>query len=284
MNTVTLKQTQEWMMTLLTVRGDLRQKVMSASSHTQLPLGVFASEDRFPAFYHRLNIYTAGYVMRLVECLKSEYPMLQRFMGERVFVDFAKAYIVTLPSVNPSLYDLGAGFAEFLETTRPKANYTPEEEPFFTVPTEIARIERAKLEVSLAKGFEDESFDRPNKWADFALFQQSFKVKTPSCLRLISLSHTVFPLMKSMEEGIEYEMPVAESNFLALSRMHYKLCALELEPWQFDFLGLCQRETEFLTCVAAVSEKAGLDQGELLASLMFWLPTAESKGLLKVER
>lgn len=311
MNDVTLKQTQEWMMTLLAVRGDLRQKVMSAAAHTQLPLDAFAAGEALPAFYRRLHVYTSGYVMRLVECLKSEYPSLERFMGELVFADFAKAYIVTLPSSNPSLYELGAGFSAFLDETRPRGSLTVEESAYFCVPAEIARIERAKVEVSLAKGFEvvfndhafdagifhnhdsqkgmfqvrafqNSAFEEPKNVSDFALFQPDFRVEIPPCLRLLSLAYRTFSLMDKVDSGIEYEMPLAEPNFLALSRVHYQLCALELELWQFEFLTLCQVGKTFLECVEQVSNKTGLEQGDILARLMFWLPTAESKGLLKV--
>lgn len=317
MNEITLKQTQDWMMTLLAVRGDLQQKITTASAHTKLPFEQLAEGDAGAVFYRRLNVYAAGYVMRLVECLKSEYRVLEGFMGEEVFAGFAKAYIVTLPSTNPSLYDLGDGFARFLAKTRPKANNGPEEEAFFSLPTEIARVERARAEVSLAKGFEtsflkghvsenqaiekqdiekqdieNQSIKSPaikspviesNVFLDqLSFLQQNTRLETPECLRLIQLDYPVLPLMAQVESGEEPNMPTASLNWVGLSRVQYQLRMVSLEQWQYDFLTVCQTERDLPRCIERTSASSGLDAGDLHARLMFWLPTAVSHGLLRM--
>ncbi|AQQ01505.1 hypothetical protein B0W48_18025 [Pseudoalteromonas aliena] len=281
MNEVTLKQTQQWMMTMLVVRGNLKQKVIKASQQANLPLNLLNQNNEKSTFYRRLNIYAAGYVMRLVECLKAEYPLLEKFMGETVFADFAKAYIVTLPSKNSSLYDLGSGFALFLEKTRPGGFCSIEEEAFYSLPAEIARIERAKAEVSLAKGFEVEQ-EEDVTLDFFSLLQQSFTVRTPSCLRLVKLAYPLLPLMQKLESNDEYAMPMAELSFIAFSRINYTLSSLALESWQFEFLKVCQQEPLLSNCIDITSRVSGLDKGDLLARLMFWLPSAIAHGLLKV--
>ncbi|WP_081824541.1 DNA-binding domain-containing protein [Pseudoalteromonas fuliginea] len=281
MNEVTLKKTQEWMMTMLVVRGDLREKVMQASAHTDLSWELLTEGKERSTFFRRLNIYAAGYVMRLVECLKSEYPTLESFMGEIVFADFAKAYIVTLPSEKPSLYDLGAGFSLFLQSTRPEGNYSSEEEAFFSLPAEISRVERAQAEVSLAKGFEGEQ-DELAVLDFFSILQQKLTVKTPPCLRLVELAYPIIPLMEKLQLHDGYDMPVAKLNFVALSRINYRLSTLALESWQFEFLKVCEQEPLLSNCIEITSKITGLDKGDLLARLLFWLPNATVHGLLKV--
>ncbi|CAM4095827.1 DNA-binding domain-containing protein [Pseudoalteromonas ostreae] len=283
MNEITLKQTQEWMMALLGSQGSLEQKVIYAARQANLPLAVLAKDSLESTFYRRLNIYAAGYVIRLVECLKSEYQTLERYMGEAVFVNFAKAYIITLPSTNPSLYDLGKGFSLFLEQTRPAGGqYSSAEEVFFNLPAEIARIERAKAEVSLAKGFEGEIDEDPLILEHLSLFQHSLNVETPACLRLVKLNYPLLYLMEQVALNKEYNMPEVELNFLAFSRVNYQLSILTLEFWQFEFLTICQQESHLGRCIDITSVSSGLEKGDLLARLMFWLPSATTHGLLKV--
>ena len=77
------------------------------------------AERRGLSARERLAVYTGGYVLRLLECMRADFPVLRGFIGDSVFDAFAKAYVITMPPVSHSLYDLGADFPRFLRLTLP---------------------------------------------------------------------------------------------------------------------------------------------------------------------
>src|SRR4029079_811071 len=115
------------------------------------------AERRDLSARERLAIYTGGYVLRLLECMRADFPVLRGFVGDSVFDAFAKAYIITMPPSSPSLYDLGADFPQFLEETKPK-NWSLDDDmsAMIDLPPELARLERARAEVMRARGTEDD--------------------------------------------------------------------------------------------------------------------------------
>ena len=115
------------------------------------------AEKRGLSARERLAVYTGGYVLRLLECMREDFPVLRGFVGDSVFDAFAKAYVITLPPTSHSLYDLGADFPRFLEETKPK-NWQLDSgiSVMLDLPPELARIERARAEVLRARGTEDD--------------------------------------------------------------------------------------------------------------------------------
>lgn len=104
----------------------------------------------FPA-RQRLAVYAQSYALRLIECLREEFPVLRLLVGDQVFDLFAGAYIAAQPSRSYSLYGLGAGFADFLEATRPAGTGPASLE---AIPASLARLERAMAEAQRAVGTE----------------------------------------------------------------------------------------------------------------------------------
>jgi hypothetical protein len=87
-----------------------------------------------------------------MECLAAEFPCLRALAGEQVFELFAAGYIAARPSTDPSLYGLGAGFADYLEATRPAGDDGPA--ALSALPADFARLDRARAEVQRAVGVE----------------------------------------------------------------------------------------------------------------------------------
>src|SRR5260221_992636 len=107
---------QEWLLGQIIGDGAPRGE-KSATAGLDLHDVVRGSMSVLPD--QRLAIYARSHARRLIECLREEFPTLRLFVGDQVFDLFAGAYIANRPSRSHSLYDLGAGFAEFLDATRP---------------------------------------------------------------------------------------------------------------------------------------------------------------------
>ena len=157
MSEQSLSVLEHWMKTVITERGGLGEKLDAAARWHGLRADDVVAEKRGLSAQERLAVYTGGYVLRLLECMRADFPALRALVGDSVFDAFAKAYVITMPPVSHSLYDLGADFPRFLEETKPK-NWTLDAGiiAMLDLPPELARIERARAEVMRAPGTEDD--------------------------------------------------------------------------------------------------------------------------------
>ena len=62
----------------------------------------------------RLDVYRNGYFIRLEAALAHDFPSCERILGRPEFARQAGDYVVAIPSVSPSLRNLGDGFANWL--------------------------------------------------------------------------------------------------------------------------------------------------------------------------
>lgn len=226
-----LASAQNWMLTVLTTPGDLDSGLALAQQRYGKSLeSTIEDKGVHPAL--RLNVYSEGYRMRLLECLRADYPALRNLMGEKLFDFFAEAYIRRHPSRSPSLFDLGTGFPGFLHTNAPK-----EAGSEFTLVLEMATLERARTEVIRAKGTESKKSSTaftPNPLMAMVLTTDAFK--TPPCLRLLTLSHPLIPFLEAVERGKHPAVPEERECFIAITRRNYKVSMYDLEPWQYRSL------------------------------------------------
>src|SRR6266481_3605067 len=125
-----LKPLQNWMTSVITERGGLNDKLQSAAERHGLLVEDVVAETGGLSAQKRLGIYANGYVLRLLECMRADFPALRTFVGDSVFDAFARAYIIGDPPTSPSLYDLSAGFPHFLQQTKPDGGFL---EPTITV-------------------------------------------------------------------------------------------------------------------------------------------------------
>ena len=273
----TLPQLQQWMKTVITERGNLTDKLESATQEHGLLIEDVVDEKRGLSARQRLSIYTGGYVARLLECMRADFPVLRRFVGDTVFDAFASAYIVTEPPHSPSLFDLGAGFAEFLERTKPSHDRAGQElSAMLDVPAELARLERARTEVMRARGTEN---DPPVtiSVSPFDILGQDLKVQATPCLRLLELR---FSLVDLFDETVSAE-PERRPAFVAIARADYRVNVKEVERWQFAFLTACESPVSVHDAGCHAAEHSGNDAPFVLAQLVLWLPLAIQLGFLR---
>ncbi|MFC4516582.1 DNA-binding domain-containing protein [Streptomyces ehimensis] len=122
---------QQWMQTALLAPGGAAHvaEVITAS-------GRMSAEER-------LRVYRRGYRLRLLGCMRGQYPAMAQLLGRELFDGFAMEYLDAHPSRSPTLDDLGAGFPDHLARTRPDAGAddTPPE-AWVDLLIDLARFER----------------------------------------------------------------------------------------------------------------------------------------------
>lgn len=206
----------------------------------------------------RLAIYQHGYRDRLAECLKADFPVLEALMGADLFGFFTRAYIDAQPSRSASLYDLSAGFAEFLIDTQQAAPKGDD----LALPVDLARIERARLEASRAQG--PETLPAESAAMDI-LGLGPFRV--PDTVLPLNLSYPLIDFITAVDRGDDPPpLPAPARSHVATTRRHFKVHLIALEEWQYTLLTALKTGTVI--------------SAALQARLIAWAPTAQLQGLL----
>jgi hypothetical protein len=273
---------QHWMKTVVTERGGLGEKLRAAELRHGLNAEDVVAEKRGLSAHERLSIYARGYVLRLLECMRADFPVLRGLVGEEVFDAFAKAYVITRPPDSPSLYDLSADFPRFLEETRPKDS-RPEAwlGAMLELPPELARLERARAEVTRARGTEEDGPASSVPLTTPEIFGGELTLQATPCLRLLELKFPLVEYLRSADRGEQPPTPEPRASFAAIGRSNYRVCMEDVAPWQFAFLKACASPTPLYTAACAAALESGQETAYVLAGLTVWLPLAFELGFLR---
>jgi len=268
------------MKTVVVERGGLNEKLEAAAQRHGLRTEDVVAESRGVSAHERLAVYTGGYVLRLLECMRADFPALRGFVGDSVFDAFAKAYVITMPPSSHSLYDLGADFPRFLEETKPK-DWTLDDgiSAMLDLPPELARIERARAEVMRAPGTEDDP-PADEHLSPFAVFSDETIQATP-CLRLLEMKYPLVEFLRSSDKGERPEPPAPRTSHVAVGRSNYRVHVEEISLWQFAFLKACDHPTSSYSAVQVAALESGRDSGQVLAEVAMWLPVAFGLGFVQ---
>ena len=223
----------------------------------------------------RLGIYSAAYRLRLRESLQTDFPTLQRLLGDANFEKLSQEYLEMHPSTSPNIRWFGANLAQFLKSTHP---YNEQEFLY-----EIARLEWA---MTLAFDATDEPVLTissvgsipAESWA-----QMSFSVY-PSIQRL-ECSWNVVSLWKAV--NAEKKPPVPTKGNASLSwivwrkelKIYFRSLPAE-EAWALDAViagsefaeicgGLCQWFDETLVAAHAAAMLKTWISEEMISRLSY---------------
>jgi hypothetical protein len=268
------------MTSVVTERGDLSEKLEVAAQRHGLHADDVVAQSRGLSARERLAVYTGGYVLRLLECMRADFPALRNFVGDPVFDAFAKAYIITMPPSSHSLYDLGADFPRFLEETKPKGDQLDAGlVPMLDLPPELARIERARAEVMRARGTEDDPL-AAEPVSPFSIFGEEVTLQATPCLRLLEMKFPLVDFLRSSDRGERPEPPAPRASFVAVGRSNYRVHMEEISFWQFAFLRACELPTSSYSAVKVAALERAREPGQALADVAVWLPIAFDLGFL----
>lgn len=102
-----------------------------------------------------LAVYQRGYFLRIVHCMREQFPALCHALEQPLFDDFVADYIERYPPQSHTLYDLGRRFPDFLEESRPDHGAPPaEREGWIDFMIDLARFERSVFVLFDAPGQE----------------------------------------------------------------------------------------------------------------------------------
>jgi hypothetical protein len=266
--------------------GGVTAGIESAAAQELLPLTPDEIEsviNRSQALtsLQRLDVYSRAYYARLLECLRSQFPILAQALGEELFDQFSLSYLQRRPSQSYTLGRLGEHFVGYLQETRP-ANTEESSWPDFLI--DLARLEWEFDQVFDGPGVEDQPLlgaaeiqaVPPERWLSARL------IPVP-CLRLLALRYPVHEYYRALRRHEEPNPPLPAETHLAITRRDYIVRYFPLSEPQFRLLdALAAGATLGEALQGLATDGVGLD--DLASNLHAWFRFWTAEGLfLRIE-
>jgi hypothetical protein len=274
---------QNWLRTVVMAPGFLNQKIGLANHLYQVHEDDVVADEGNASVHARLNVYSSGYMLRLLDCMYADYAISKKFMGDELFDRFAKAYLMYHPSTSFTLYNLGKAFPDFLGKTRPEPaeGSDPETNAYFDIPATLARVERARQVAMRAPGFENSTVDTSQLNIQDMLFG-TLNISVPGCLQLLELDFPIKQFFEAVYREEEYELPLPQKTFMAISRKNYHIVLEEITQLQYLLLAECRNHTNLYDAISVVSINQNITSSALLADACLWMPYFRKCGFIQV--
>ncbi|PKG57531.1 DNA-binding domain-containing protein [Shewanella sp. GutDb-MelDb] len=220
----------------------IQQSMLDALTQPMQPaLNAFISNEIVSS--HKLSaqahvgIYQRSYILRLQQCMASQFPTLKYALGDELFALFATQYLQTSPSNSYTLNNLGDNLPHFLQQTRPDAELEIKEDwPDFM-------IELAKFEIALNHLFDAKATGYPadpqQNQADEQTQDQQLQLVP--VLQVFKLSYPICNYYRSCNDNQQPPLPLPEPSFAAVFRRNYRLGIIDLNATQYCFLKQLQQ-------------------------------------------
>ena len=246
MTTPRLADVQEWMWGAITRSPT---NTSGVSIEALLPSQRLSAEER-------LRVYQSAYLVRLGECLRSEFPAVVAAVGDDTFNEFAVAYVERCPPASYTLGELGRRFPEFLAELRPpKTDGGPDFGDFLV---DLARYERMIAEAFDAEGPETDSLSPELRLqvTDAATFAAG-RIEFYPCVRLLRSDFPVHEYRSAVRREETPPLPESSAVHLLISRQQFIVRRWEIAEWQFEVLRELQTGQSIVTALSAAGEHHG---------------------------
>jgi hypothetical protein len=237
-----LAQLQRWMREVVTHPNGVEAGVRSDAACAEIAHAADAVEQvilpsRRLTSLERLSIYANAYHARLLECLREEFPILAKTLGEETFDAFAFGYIRSYPPRSYTLGELGRHFPKFLAETRPVMNADNDDTSWPDFLIDLATLERCYSEVFDGPGIENQQVLQPadlmaippERWPEARL------VPAP-CLRTLTLRYPVHEYISAMRRSESAPLPDPASTHLIITRRDYVVRRVSVPAAEFKLL------------------------------------------------
>lgn len=283
MSETSISNVQNWLKTVLVSPGHVPEKISRAEANWKLNAHELVKGDEHVSHETRIGIYAAGYMLRLLECMQADLPSLYAFWGPSLFDLFGRSYILQYPSQSYSLYELTAGYADFLDRTRPPEEVIDRENSIqYAIPAELVRMERARLAAILSKGTEGtQLFSTLNFFSFFS--GEETRLQAHPALQLLVQKMPLTNLYRQLMQGEEATIPEYQTTYTVVTRLHFRIRFYEISEQEYHFLDYLQSQdhpTDLQEAIHYTALQTGQDKAGLLSSICLWLPNAIEMGLV----
>ena len=194
-----------------------------------------------------LAIYQRSYALRLLACMREQFPALTHALGVDVFNDFTREYLRECPAQAWTLHDLGRRFPEYLEQTRPDADAP---EPWIDFVIELARFERRIFVIFDAPGHEGAPYATAGT--------PDARLKLQPCFDLATYRFPVARYYHAVKDKADPPIPAPEQCWIALVRKDYFVRTIALTPLQHAFLEVLHLGADIDAALSRIAELRGI--------------------------
>ncbi|QDU61508.1 hypothetical protein Pan216_23690 [Planctomycetes bacterium Pan216] len=281
-----LSAIQQWMQAVITHPAGVSMGADSDEARRHVDVGAEHLESvirRSKALTsaERLEVYADAYYLRLLDCLRSEFPALLYALGQEAFDEHAVGYLQAYPSQSYTLGFLGKSFPDYLRETRPAdIPGGPEEPNWPEFLIDLAALERTYAEVFDGPGIETS----PQLTGDdLATVMRDHlataRLEMAPCFRLVRFSFPVHEYASAVRHEESPEPPEPRETLLAVTRLHFVVRRFELTPVQFSLLTSLERESTVQEAVEEVGQSLSDEEfGQFAGSIGDWFSAWTANG------
>ncbi len=202
----------------------------------------------------RLAVYADGYLMRLCNAVRGDYPALQHYVGGEMFETMLQHCVQQTPSRD---WDLNQYSQIFSACVAQHAQGI--------LAHDIAAIESAIAATYWSKSCEALPADALQNLSLEALAQMTFSPRIAS--RLLQLNSNADDYITAFRAGAALPETLLAPHDLLVLRAHYDVKRYALEPMEYQLLSRLFNGAMFGDALEDVAELPGCDVPHLLAQL-----------------
>lgn len=244
---------------LAAVQTWMQQSLIDGTVSPDAALHVEPSATLQPA--ERLSIYQRGYYARLIQCLEGQYKALDHALGNELFRDFAREYLLQFPSGSPTLAVLGHHFPDFLEASRPDKD-AAEKESWIDFMVQLARYEWDLYTVFDAPGHEGKPLATDTTPDE--------RLRLQTCFFLLSYDFPVNRYYTGVAHNEDPQIPEPETVRLAIVRTDFVTRVFSLLEPQYVFLQQMQEGCPAIAALEYTRNVFGSSEEQALAAWAEW--------------
>jgi hypothetical protein len=207
----------------------------------------------------RLQIYTEAYFLRLLSCLREDFPATSTVLGDARFEALARSYIAHHPPTEPSIDHAGRHFPTFLRDHSILLDF-----PFVA---ELARLDQAITEVFIAPDSPVLDADEMRKLAPEAW--PTLVLRTHPASRMLECEWRVGDVRRAIDNATPWRNPHRERTVLLVWRNQMDVYFRELEPAESAALRVASEGAAFcVICETLARAHFGEDPAEAINRLL----------------
>jgi len=116
-NSIDLSSLQRWFQAVVTHPAGVERGAAEFAAEQSPTIDEVATASAMQTPAERLGVYAHAYWARLLECLREEFPVVRKLVGDEAFDQFAVGYLMEHPSQSYTLAQLGRRLAAYLART-----------------------------------------------------------------------------------------------------------------------------------------------------------------------
>lgn len=221
-----LARLQRWMQACVMASGPVEEAIAAPAALAEYPASeapglIRASRTLAPL--QRLDIYRGMYELRLIEALRTDYPGLAHFLGERKFEELARLYISECPSQSYTLNRLGDRLPHFVRDVEglPRPRF-------------VESLAQLELIESIVFDEEETPAEEPHRLAAGSPEEWALRRLVPiPALRLVRLAYPAHEYLQAMRRGAPDPALRPRRAYLIVYRKSYGLFHLAVSEAAF---------------------------------------------------